>query len=80
MSTSGSLTTANGVVVTRQVRPGDAAGPFEIAVGNDTDLYRAAGAARDFFSVALEYRVGAATDGADAEKSNVDRFHRAVRQ
>jgi hypothetical protein len=58
---------------------GELPGPFEIAIGNDADLDRATGPARDLFSVALEHRVGAATDGADAEKSNVDRFHRAVR-
>ncbi len=52
--------------------------PFEILVGNDTDLNRTTRAAGDFLSVALEYRVSTATDSADPEKSNIDRFHRAV--
>lgn len=58
--------------------PGTLPRPFQIAVGDDTDLNRTTGATGDFFSVTLEYRVGAATDGADAEKSNVDRFHGTV--
>jgi hypothetical protein len=54
--------------------------PFEVPVGNDADLNGTTSAAGDFFGIALEYGVGAATDGADAKQSNVDGFHRAVRE
>jgi hypothetical protein len=67
-----------GVVGHPAASTGKLPGPFQVLVGDDTDLNRTTGAAGDFFSVALEYRVGAATDGADPEKSNIDRFHRAV--
>ena len=39
------------------------------------DLDAAAGAALDFFLVALQDVEGAAADGADAEQADLDRFH-----
>ncbi|KFB71722.1 MAG: hypothetical protein AW09_003140 [Candidatus Accumulibacter phosphatis] len=67
-----------GVVGHPAVSTGELPDPFAVLVGNDTDLNGAAGAAGDFFSVTLENGVSTATDGADPEKSNVDRFHSAV--
>ena len=39
------------------------------------DLDAAAGAAPDFFLVALQHVEGAAADGADAEQADLDGFH-----
>ena len=54
---------------------GNLARQFEILVGDNRNLNRPAGAARDFLGIALEYGKRAATNSADAQKSNVDRFH-----
>ena len=48
---------------------------IKILVRNHRDLDGPPRAARDFLGIALENSKGATTDSADAEKSNVDRFH-----
>ena len=48
---------------------------FEILVGNYRNLDRTSCASGNLLGVALEHRESSATDGADAEESNVDRFH-----
>jgi hypothetical protein len=46
-----------------------------VQVGHHGDLDAAAGAAADFFLVALQHVEGAAADGADAQQAYLDRFH-----
>ena len=54
---------------------GDLPGQLQVLVRHCGDADRPAGAAGDFFLVTLENGEGAATDGADAQESNIDRFH-----
>src|SRR5581483_179684 len=48
---------------------------LRLLVGDDADLDRPAGAARDLLLVARQHRPGAAADRADAEQPDLDRLH-----
>ncbi|MPN21664.1 hypothetical protein SDC9_169044 [bioreactor metagenome] len=54
---------------------GHLAGQFDVLVGHGGNSNRPAGAAGNFFRIAIENGPGATADGADADKANIDGFH-----
>ncbi len=80
MSTSGLAHDLARVVHHLHARADGGLGARRVEVGHHGDLNAAAGAAADFFLVALQYVVGAAAHGAYAQKAYADgaqirRFH-----